>query len=205
MPRDKTANHGKIVSAAFREFLDHGYQEASMRRIASACEMSAAGLYKHFSGKEAMFAALVDPALNGLMELMTQIEGNDSEELAGVCSGSFWINQNETVQAMEYIYRHFDEFKLIICRSQGTRYESLTHDLARLEEEVTFRYMEMLSEKGIRVNEVDEKEFHLLATAHVEAIFQAVIHDFSEEEAMHYAHTLEKFYQPAWKALFGLS
>jgi hypothetical protein len=28
--------------------------------------------------------------------------------------------------------------------------------------------------------------------------------DFSKKEALHYAQTLEKFYIPAWKALFGI-
>ena len=52
MPRDKTESHEKIVAAAFKEFLDYGFREASMRRIASACGMSASGLYKFFSSKE---------------------------------------------------------------------------------------------------------------------------------------------------------
>ena len=58
--------------------------------------------------------------------------------------------------------------------------------------------------KGIRVSKVEKKELHLLVTAYIEAVIQAVIHDFSRKEAMHYAKTLEKFYLPAWKALFGI-
>ena len=103
---------------------------------------------------------------------------------------------------MEYIYDHFDEFKLIVCRSQGTKYENFTHDIAKLQEKVTLRYMNELKKRGFTVNDVDEKEFHLLVTASVEAILQTVIHDFTRDEAMHYAHTLEKFYLPGWKSLF---
>ena len=36
MPIDKSENHKKIVAAAKREFLEFGYQDASMRRIAHA-------------------------------------------------------------------------------------------------------------------------------------------------------------------------
>ena len=46
MPRDKTENHEKILAAAYDEFLEYGFNDASMRRIADACEMSASGLYK---------------------------------------------------------------------------------------------------------------------------------------------------------------
>lgn len=204
MPRDKTGNHEKIINAAFMEFLDHGYQDASMRRIAAACGMSVSGLYKHFPSKEEMFAGLVDPVIDGFMELYREIEDDYGKELETKDKESLWVDQRETIRAMEYIYDHFDEFKLIICRSQGTRYENFTHDMAEIEEEVTFRYMKELKKKGTKVNEVSNREFHLLVTTNVEALFQAVVHDFSREEAMHYARTLEQFYMPAWKALFGL-
>ena len=35
MPRDKTANHHKIMEAAKEEFMEKGYEKASMRAAAS--------------------------------------------------------------------------------------------------------------------------------------------------------------------------
>jgi len=45
---------------------------------------------------------------------------------------------------------------------------------------------------------------HLLTSAYVEAVFQPVIHDLDREKAMHFVSTLQEFYRPAWKALFGI-
>ncbi|MBP5431118.1 TetR/AcrR family transcriptional regulator [Ruminococcus sp.] len=204
MPRDKTQSHERIIEAAKNEFMEYGFTDASLRRIATEAGIQVGGLYKHFSSKEEMFASLVDPAIEGLMECFHGIEDDYFDEIGKVAAESIWEDKMETVRFMEYIYDHFDEFKLIVCRSQGTKYENFTHDIAKLEEEVTIRYMNALKKSGIAVNDIDEKEFHLLVTASVEAILQAVIHDFTKDEAMHYAHTLEKFYLSAWKALFGL-
>ncbi len=204
MPRDKTENHEKIIDAAFKEFLEYGFQDASMRRIAAASGMSASGLYKHFPGKEEMFAALIDPVIEEFMSLYRDIESDYTDELKEESVEGIWIRQHEILRAMEFIYDHYNEVKLIICRSQGTRYENFTHEVAELEEKATLRYVNTLKKKGIKVNEVDKKEFHLLVTAYIEAIVQAVIHDFPRKEAIHYAETLEKFYLPAWKALFGI-
>ena len=204
MPRDKTQSHERIIEAAKKEFLEYGFTDASLRRIAAKAGIQVGGLYKHFGSKEEMFASLVDPTIEGLMECFHGIETDYFEEIGKVETGSIWEDKTETVRFMEYIYAHFDEFKLIVCRSQGTKYENFTHDIAKLEEEVTIRYMNALKKSGIAVNDVDEKEFHLLVTASVEAILQTVIHDFTKDEAIHYAHTLELFYLPAWKALFGL-
>ena len=62
MARDKSAHHEKIITAAREEFMTYGFTDASMRRIADAAGMSAAGLYKHFPSREDMFATLVEPA-----------------------------------------------------------------------------------------------------------------------------------------------
>ena len=35
MPRDKTRSHERIIEAAKKEFLEYGYADASLRRIAA--------------------------------------------------------------------------------------------------------------------------------------------------------------------------
>ena len=61
----------------------------------------------------------------------------------------------------------------------------------------------MRREQGMRINEVDPEEFHLLVTASIDAIFRAVVHDFSREQAMHYVDTLDTFFARGWQELFG--
>ena len=204
MPRDKSENHEKIVEAAFAEFKQYGFEDASMRRIAAACGMSASGLYKHFPAKEEMFSSLVKPAVDGLMDLYREIEEEYFSDLFQKGKADVSNSKGELVRAMEFIYDHFDEFELIICRSKGSVYENFKHDIAHLEEKVTLRYMEEIKKKGIKVKKINRKEFHLLVTASIEALFQTVTHGFSRKEAVHFARTVEKFYAPAWKDFFGL-
>ncbi|MBR6222348.1 MAG: TetR/AcrR family transcriptional regulator [Lachnospiraceae bacterium] len=204
MPRDKTENHEKIIEAAFEEFKRYGFEEASMRRIANSCGMSASGLYKHFPSKEEMFSSLVNPALDGLMNLYHEIEAEYFDDLSRFGKADVSSSKGEMVRAMEFIYDHIDEFELIICKSKGSVYENFKHDIAKLEENVTIRYMDEIKKSGISIKEIDKREFHLLVTACIEALFQTVIHGFSRDEAIHFAGTVEKFYAPAWKEFFGL-
>ncbi len=202
MPIDKTANHEKIVAAAKREFLTYGFTDASMRRIAYDAGMSASGLYKHFASKEEMFSALVEPACQGLQDAIRQ-EINDQDRIIGTGDLSIWENGKDAKLTISYIYDHLDVFRLIICRSQGTKYETFLHDLAVLEEETTLAFMEVLKKQGVKLNDFSEKELHLLITANINAVFQTVEHDFSREEALHYADTLDRFFSAAWKEFFG--
>ncbi len=202
MARDKDFHHGAIIEAATAEFLEYGFKDASMRRIASAVGMSVAGLYRHFASKEDMFSALVDPAWQGLMSLFGS-EADKQARSVGVGDGGVLDSTGDAQLAMTYIYDNFDAFKLIVCRSQGTKYETFIHDLAVMEEGVTLSFMDMLKKQGVAIKDYRLPELHLLTTANVNAIFQAVEHGFTREEAMHYADTLDRFFSAAWKEFFG--
>ena len=202
MPIDKTANHEKIIAAAIKVFLTYGFTDASMRHIAEEAGMSASGLYKHFASKEEMFSALVEPAYQGLLALFRQ-EAGDQEQVIGTGDVSIWETGQDAKRAVAYIYDHLDAFRLIVCKSQGTKYENTLHDLAVLEEELTLSFMEVLKKQGVKLNDFSEKELHLLTTSNVNAVFQTVEHDFTRDEAMHYADTLDRFFSKGWKEFFG--
>ncbi len=204
MPRDKTETHIRIVEAARKEFLQYGFADASLRRIAAAADIRVSGLYKHFDSKEEMFEALVEPVTQGFYDLYSRMEDEYFKEIESIDENFSWEGQGETVRAMQYMYDHIDEFTLIITRSQGTKYENFTHDVAELEEDVTLRYMEEMKKAGVPVKDFDRREFHLLVTSSIEALFLPVSHGFTKEEALHYARTLEEFFRPAWKAWFGI-
>ena len=202
MARDKAGHHEKIMAAAWKEFLTYGFADASMRRIASSAGMSVSGLYKHFAGKEEMFSALVRPAYQGLLN-MSRHEADGQEQFIG--TGDFRVLEtgHDASLAIAYIYDHLDAFRLIICKSQGTKYENFVHDLAVMEEGMTMSFMDKLKKQGVKLRDFSEKELHLLTTANISAIFQTVMHNFTRDEALHYAETLDRFFSSAWREFYG--
>ncbi len=202
MARDKAGHHEKIMAAAWKEFLTHGFADASMRRIASSAGMSVSGLYKHFAGKEEMFSALVGPAYQGLLN-MSRHEADGQEQFIGTGDFSVLETGHDASLAIAYIYDHLDAFRLIICKSQGTKYENFVHDLAVMEEGMTLSFMDKLKKQGVKLRDFSEKELHLLTTANISAIFQTVMHNFTRDEALHYAETLDRFFSSAWREFFG--
>jgi len=204
MSRDKSESHKRIIEAAKKEFLEYGYNDASLRRIAAEANIQVGGLYNHFASKEEMYESLVEPAITDFYEFYRTIGKEYFEEADTADENYSWETKSEVVRTMEFIYDHYDEFTLLILRSEGTRYEDFKHKIATLEEEITLRYLDVLKEKGCKVNCFDRTEFHLLTTAYVEAFFQPLIHGLDRDRALHYAKTLEGFFQPAWKAWLGI-
>lgn len=52
---------GLVLQSAQREFLDKGYEKASLRSIAQNAGVTTGALYVRFPNKSALFAALVEP------------------------------------------------------------------------------------------------------------------------------------------------
>ena len=203
MPRDKTESHERIIEAAKEEFLTCGFKNASMRRIAAKAGITVSGLYKHFPCKEDMFACLVQPMLDEFELLYRQKEKQEHDAIEEIGAAAAFLNE-DAVYAMEFIYDHFDEFKLLVCCSQGTRYEDYAHALAEMEEVTSLKFINALRRRGDHVPDFDRREFHLLVSSNVEAVLQPIRHDFTREAAIHYAKTINTFFSKGWKWLCGM-
>lgn len=58
-----------LIESAKKEFLEHGFQNANLRRISSESGVSTGSIYTRFVDKAGLFSAVVKPAADGLMEL----------------------------------------------------------------------------------------------------------------------------------------
>ncbi|MEY8353115.1 TetR/AcrR family transcriptional regulator [Lachnospiraceae bacterium 54-53] len=204
MPKDKRESHERIIPAAKKEFLEKGFEKASMRSIASAAGMTSAGLYRHFADKEDMFSALVEPVLEEVKARYQLFKERDYDLLERECLEAMWEGGSDMALFLELIYAHFEEFKLLICCSEGTRYAHYIHDLVMVEQEETLVFLEEARRRGVPVRDILPEELHLLLSAYVTAVFEVVVHDFTHEAALHYMKTLQTFFYPGWRAVLGL-
>ena len=66
----------RLLECAMAEFMEMGYQEASLRVIAAKAETTTGSIYTRFGDKEGLFHALVDSTIDALILWMR--EGNES-------------------------------------------------------------------------------------------------------------------------------
>lgn len=57
-----------LLDSARREFMEHGFHGASLRRISADSGVSTNSIYTRFGDKAGLFAAVVGPVADGLME-----------------------------------------------------------------------------------------------------------------------------------------
>lgn len=202
MSLDSTAK--KILEAARAEFLEKGFEKSSMRSIAAKVGITATALYRHYQDKESIFDALVLPATHLLQNTYDEIKDSLYTTLAHSGPEAMWEQENGNFAVLvDQIYANFDAYKLILCCSAGTKHTEYIHELVNRMQEDTFYFMETAKANGHPIKDVDPMEFHLLLSAQYFAFFEMVKHDFSYEQALHYADVLEEFFRPSWKAFLG--
>jgi len=68
----------RIMDAAEDLFASQGYEGTSLRQIAKQAEIQEPGLYNHFSGKQALYEAVLHRALNPMAEALGEHLGQAS-------------------------------------------------------------------------------------------------------------------------------
>ena len=185
MVESSSATLEKIQQAALTEFLDKGFLSASLRQIVKNAGVTTGAFYGYFSCKEALFASIVEPhaaALMGrFMEAQTSFAGRpeaEQPEHMGEDSESCldWM--------VDYICQNREPVKLLLCRAEGTGYESFVHNMVEVEVEYTLRYMEVLRRLGRRVPTLSRSLCHIIASGMFNGLFEVVIHDMPYEQAL---------------------
>ncbi len=201
MPRDKTASHVKVMAAARDEFLEYGFENASMRRIGERSGLTAAGLYRHCRDKEDLFDQLVAPALGKLHSWMDTHLARYLDAVRN--EGDFQWRDSWIDMMREVVYPCADDYRLLLTCSSGTKNESFLHDLTQTAQDQMLQFLPTLRKKGLKIREISPTDLHLLFSAYVTALFEPVIHRYPPDEAARCLETVEAFFLPGWKSLLG--
>ena len=99
------------------------------------------------------------------------------------------------------MYDHFDEFKLILCRAEGTGYADFIEVLVELEVDRSEEYYALLRKNGMLSGSMTRQLHHMITRAYFTAVCETIVHDMPREEAMKYVDELAIFFHSGWYAL----
>ena len=108
-----------------------------------------------------------------------------------------------TLELVDYMYDHLDEFRLLLDASSGTRFHRFVDELVRIEVEYTYRYMEAAGCPARLGDALTEQLLHIVTTSRFESIFEVIRHGMSREEAREYIRLLSRYHRTGFFAVFG--
>ena len=205
MPRDKTNTHKLLLASMKAEFLRAGFEKASLKTIAEQAGITPAGIYRHFSSKEAMFDALVAPVTS---EFTTKFEASMDETYDKLSDKDFLEHFNtfraaKNKEFMNYVYDHFDIFRLLLVCSKGTSYEHFEEQLVENEVQSIQALFAILDARGLPHHTVTDSELHILCTTFIAAACEAIKHNYTRAQAMEHMDFIGKMFYPGIKSVLG--
>ena len=176
----------RILECAKKEFLKKGYTDASLRTIAAEAETSTNSIYVRFKDKEGLFAAIVEPVSEEFMSRCLDVQETDA-----------------MIGMVDYIYDHFDEFRLLLDASHGTKFSNFVNELVSMEEEYTWKWLEVTGAHLEPMGGMTTEFYHMMVTAYFEGIFEVVRHEMGREDAKKYVAMMGKYHHGGFLAIVG--
>lgn len=113
----------RIVEAAKEEFLENGFEKASMRNIAKKAGMTVGNLYRYFDNKEDISKQIVEETLEELKEIFKTLTSDQVSMEARVFNMKANIQELSELmddladRLVDTYFAHQKEFKILILHS----------------------------------------------------------------------------------------
>ncbi len=199
MRHEKTGVTQALIESAKKEFLTFGFNDSSLRRISANSGVSTNSIYTRFKDKAGLFEAVVSEAADGLMELYLAYIRPAREALdmeVAIAQGNQGCDE-----VLAYIFRYKEEFILLFCHSQGTKFQDYFDQLSKIEEEFYRFFVKKYGKKG---EDIEAFFIHVQCRLGWQCIYEILSHDKSYEEALVFMENVRKFNFAGWKSLMGL-
>lgn len=188
----------KIVKAAFDEFIEFGFQKASIRKISDRAGVTPGAIYTRYKSKDDLFSSLIENFLTAVKaqyepvgEMYYSIQ--QSKDVDALLEA---IRKEEKI-SLDLLFRYYDECILFYCRSEGSSIYEIIQKMMENKTAVTVSYLKEMSQAdidwdGIRM--IIGEQFHY---------YQQILEKgYSKEKAISCMKTVESFLEAGWKDLF---
>lgn len=194
-----------ILNTARKHFLKDGFSGASLRNIVKDAGLTTGAFYKYYPTKEALFDALTDPYIEHIYQIYDRVV-EDFEKLSAKEQTS---NMSDTSgdgmdQMIDYIYEHYDNFRLLLKCGDSGKFETFIHNMVDREMRSSLEYVKKMKEDGIEIPIVGESLMHMIYTGFFSSIFQIIEHDIDKEIAKRNVHKLREFNTGGWERLWNV-
>ncbi len=192
----------KIIECSLKEFLERGYNDASLRNIAGAAGVSTSTIYTRFKDKEGLFRYLLAPVFRlpvimeeTLKEYFSLSVKRQKEEYTRRGNAGF-------SKVVDMIYEDYSAYKLLVSCSPGDTYKNYLEKLTDLDVRYTMIFLDEMNSSAHKEGRINEGFCRVVSTAFYSALFHCVEYDMTKEEASKYIDELRSFHARGWSAYF---
>ena len=197
--------HNKILQSGKELFLKNGYEKTNLRELCKSAGITTGAFYRHFSDKEALFAALTKNALDSFLKTY---ESSTLKAEAFCQDGSFenlsQLYKQTLFQIIDLVFSDLDSFRLVLKSSSGTICADFVSQIAKKQLTDTKLLYNSLKNHGISFKPLEDTQLYLLSYAYYSSVFELALQNNDKKTAISCAETLFDFFVAGFKKVHNL-
>ncbi len=194
-----------ILKVALKEFLEKGFHETSIRKIAKEAFISSGALYNHFENKEDILHHLIDPYIEDWWTTcnneLSQFKKNIERNKQSTSSTLTMSDSNKTY--LELFEKNMDIWRFILFKSKNTKYEHFIDEVIEWEHVNTNKILDIVYENNEYLDYISENEIKYITKSYIESYINTFKQDVDKYERARLIKIITKIYEPFWELLFN--
>lgn len=182
----------KILEIGKKEFLDKGFEIASLRQIAKKSGVTTGAIYGYYNDKNALFEDLTKKFSHDFYSLY-QKEIKAKLQKTDEVYKKFPILEPGLL--IDIFYKNCNILKLLLKCSQGTSQSHYIHSLMELKTKIIYQHL--ISHK-LKIN---SDFLHMIVSSYFSAIFEIILHDMPRKDAKQYINDVNMFFDSGWQSI----
>ena len=188
----------KIIAAARAEFLEKGFQKASLHKIAEKAGITTGALYTRYQNKDALFQSLMEDFFTAAKNMSGSLyqEYADAQKSGDLTRILAVIHKEEKIY-QELMFDHYEACVLFYCKSAGSRAEAMLNEMMRQKTHQTVEYFKAIAKTSLDLDGVGmilDQQFHFYR--------QILEKGYSREKALACMELVSIYQEAGWRALF---
>ena len=188
----------KIIDAAKEEFKEHGFQKASLHKIAEKAGITTGALYTRYKNKDDLYCSLVQEIFDAVKEHSNKLYAlyMDAQN-SGEAEKLLYAIKAEKDIYEELLFNHYDACFLFYCRNAGSSVEKMLKEMMTKKANETVEYF-----KGISKTDMELDGIGILISEQFHFFREILERGYSREKAIECMKAVDIYQEAGWKALF---
>lgn len=194
---DNPENRIKLIESAKKEFMEKGFNKASLRKISADAGLTTGAIYFFFKDKNGLFGAIVDEPLKKVMDIITAHYSEEASEDFNTYKHKSGDHDELAELLVPALYENRDAMLLLLEKSAGSDYEGIVDKIIDFTDETYLKLAQRFA-GAVPGKKVNDYMLHYFSHMQINAFVHLIIHEPDEKKALKYIKPLMDFMVDGW-------
>ena len=193
-------NKEKLLVSARKEFLEKGFEKASLRKICTDAGLTTGAVYFFFQDKNGLFGAVVEEAVSKIQEIILRHFESEAQESFAEYQHTENDHDAFTEELISALYYYYDTVLILLTKAQGSEYENFVDSVINMVDQ-QYQKVAAIYASAYPDKKINEYVLHWFAHLHINAFTHLITHEPEEQKALQLIRPIMNYLIQGWTDL----